>query len=178
MFSPFLLYIYITPFHFKIYQPSKKQKQNYMAIDLCNSFRILTLCFLALGWLCNAKNPVNGDGGFKGMFIFGSSIVDNGNNNNIVATLAKANYLPYGMDFGTTTGRFSNGKNFADFIGDYLKLPLIPAFADPQTKGDAILHGVNFGSGGSGILDETGLVVVNLLILLNEVLAIILLLRM
>lgn len=92
------------------------------------------------------------------MFVFGSSVVDNGNNNNLT-TLAKANFLPYGIDFVTgPTGRSSNGKNVADFIGDFLQLPLIPAFANPQTKGDAIIHGVNYGSGGSGILDETGLV--------------------
>ncbi|KAL2894641.1 hypothetical protein RDABS01_010550 [Bienertia sinuspersici] len=100
------------------------------------------------------------------MFIFGSSVVDNGNSNNIVGTLAKANYLPYGIDFGTAPkGRFSNGKNLADFNSDYLDLPLIPAFNDLQTKGNAILHGVNFASAGSGILDETGLIVVNLFLL-------------
>lgn len=53
-------------------------------------------------------------------FIFGDSLVDNGNNNNI-ASLAKANYMPYGIDFpGGPTGRFSNGKTTVDVIG---KLP-------------------------------------------------------
>ncbi|XP_010673692.2 GDSL esterase/lipase At5g08460 [Beta vulgaris subsp. vulgaris] len=128
-------------------------------MSLRNCLYIIFLCFISFACLCNAKKPKNG-GGFKGMFIFGTSIFDNGNNNNIIGTLAKANYPPYGVDFAAgVTGRFSNGKNVADVIGDYLKLPLIPAFADPQTKGDAILHGVNFASGGSGILDETGLVV-------------------
>lgn len=50
-------------------------------------------------------------------FIFGDSLVDNGNNNNI-ASLARANYLPYGIDFpGGPTGRFSNGKTTVDVIG-------------------------------------------------------------
>lgn len=50
-------------------------------------------------------------------FIFGDSLVDNGNNNNIVS-LAKANYMPYGIDFpGGPTGRFSNGKTSVDVIG-------------------------------------------------------------
>lgn len=50
-------------------------------------------------------------------FIFGDSLVDNGNNNNI-QSLARANYLPYGIDFpGGPTGRFSNGKTTVDVIG-------------------------------------------------------------
>ena len=50
-------------------------------------------------------------------FIFGDSLSDNGNNNDLV-TLAKANYMPYGIDFPQgPTGRFSNGRNLADFIG-------------------------------------------------------------
>ncbi|KAL2893683.1 hypothetical protein RDABS01_009592 [Bienertia sinuspersici] len=82
------------------------------------------------------------------MFVFGSSTVDNGNNNRLTNTAIKANYLPYGIDFqpGGVTGRFTNNKNFADKIGDLLKLPLIPAFADPQRKGVVISHGVNHAS--------------------------------
>uniref|UniRef100_A0A803L066 GDSL esterase/lipase n=1 Tax=Chenopodium quinoa TaxID=63459 RepID=A0A803L066_CHEQI len=94
------------------------------------------------------------------MFIFGSSVVDNGNNNNFNGSTAKANFLPYGIDFNVgptkAIGRFSNGKNIADKIGDHLKLPLIPSFANTQTQGDSILYGVNFASAGSGILNETG----------------------
>ncbi|MFS8026663.1 putative triacylglycerol lipase [Helianthus anomalus] len=50
-------------------------------------------------------------------FIFGDSLVDNGNNNRLV-TFAKATYLPHGIDFSSgPTGRFCNGRNFADFMG-------------------------------------------------------------
>lgn len=39
-------------------------------------------------------------------FIFGDSMVDSGNNNNL-ETHAKANYTPYGIDFSNgPTGRF------------------------------------------------------------------------
>lgn len=48
-------------------------------------------------------------------FIFGDSLVDNGNNN--IQSLARANYLPYGIDFPEgPTGRFSNGKTTVDVI--------------------------------------------------------------
>lgn len=92
------------------------------------------------------------------MFVFGSSLVDNGNNNFLPNSLARADYLPYGIDFPLgPSGRFTNGKNVIDLFGEQLKIPsLIPVFADPQTKGSKIVHGVNFASGASGILDDTG----------------------
>jgi hypothetical protein len=49
-------------------------------------------------------------------FVFGDSLVDNGNNNGIVS-MARANYPPYGIDFaGGPTGRFSNGLTTVDVI--------------------------------------------------------------
>lgn len=42
--------------------------------------------------------------------------MDNGNNNDL-DTQAKVNYPPYGIDFPDgPTGRFTNGKNQADFL--------------------------------------------------------------
>ncbi|PIA64563.1 hypothetical protein AQUCO_00100203v1 [Aquilegia coerulea] len=91
------------------------------------------------------------------MFVFGSSLVDNGNNNFVENATSKADYMPYGVDFPQgPSGRFSNGKNVIDALGELLQLPLIPAFKHPNTKGCMIIHGVDFASGGSGILDETG----------------------
>lgn len=53
--------------------------------------------------------------------MFGDSIVDAGNNDDIMTTLARCNYPPYGIDFdgGIPTGRFSNGKVATDFIGKF-----------------------------------------------------------
>ncbi|WCJ44082.1 GDSL esterase/lipase At1g71250 [Euphorbia peplus] len=99
----------------------------------------------------------------KGIFVFGSSIVDNGNNNFLkIVDIAKANHLPYGIDFPDgPTGRFSNGKNVIDILCDHLHLPFLPAFYNPSTVGVNITHGVNFASGSSGILDTTGTVMGN-----------------
>jgi phospholipase/lecithinase/hemolysin len=53
------------------------------------------------------------------LFVFGDSLSDNGNNNNIL-TNAKANYVPYGVDFPNgVTGRFTNGPTTIDYIGKY-----------------------------------------------------------
>jgi len=51
------------------------------------------------------------------LYVFGDSLFDNGNNN-FLPTLARANFLPYGVDFPRgPTGRFSNGRTVADFFG-------------------------------------------------------------
>ncbi|XP_059669430.1 GDSL esterase/lipase At1g29670-like [Cornus florida] len=88
-------------------------------------------------------------------FIFGDSLVDNGNNNYLVS-LAKANYRPYGIDFPQgPTGRFSNGKTTVDVIAQLLGFKnYIPPYA--TTRGRALLKGVNYASAAAGIRDETG----------------------
>lgn len=56
------------------------------------------------------------------MFVFGDSLIDNGNNNDL-PSFAKANYYPYGIDFaGGPTGRFSNGYTIVDEIGKTIKI--------------------------------------------------------
>ncbi|KAL8090917.1 hypothetical protein AgCh_040110 [Apium graveolens] len=89
-------------------------------------------------------------------FIFGDSLVDNGNNNNLV-TEAKVNYPPYGVDFPgrVATGRFSNGENTADILG---KLLGFANYTPPHAtaRGRDIVKGLNYGSGGAGILTESG----------------------
>ncbi|XP_076948595.1 GDSL esterase/lipase At1g29660-like [Bidens hawaiensis] len=88
-------------------------------------------------------------------FIFGDSLVDSGNNNELVTT-AKANYQPYGVDFPHgVTGRFTNGRTMADMIGELLDLDeFIPTHATVTDQ--QISKGINYASGGAGILPETG----------------------
>ncbi|KAI3891569.1 hypothetical protein MKX03_033116 [Papaver bracteatum] len=84
---------------------------------------------------------------FPATFIFGDSLVDAGNNN-YISTIAKANYAPNGIDFpgdAKFSGREELGSN-----------AYIPPYLAPTTVGDVVLHGVNYASGGSGILNETG----------------------
>ncbi|KAE8658301.1 GDSL esterase/lipase [Hibiscus syriacus] len=92
-------------------------------------------------------------------FIFGDSLSDVGNNKYLSRSLATANLPYYGIDFGNglPNGRFTNGLTVADIIGDKTGLPRPPAFLDPSLTEDVILeNGLNYASGGGGILNETG----------------------
>ncbi|KAG5224597.1 GDSL esterase/lipase [Salix suchowensis] len=117
----------------------------------------LLVIFLVLG--VGLGQNVDPSGGSRremvpAMFIFGDSLIDNGNNNNL-PSLAKANYFPYGIDFnGGPTGRFCNGYTMVDEIAEQLGLPLIPAYSG--ASGDQVLNGVNYASAAAGILDITG----------------------
>ncbi|PWA93752.1 SGNH hydrolase-type esterase domain-containing protein [Artemisia annua] len=97
----------------------------------------------------------NGEPQVPCYFVFGDSLMDNGNNNYLV-TQAKVNYPPYGIDFPDgPTGRFSNGRNIADVIAELLGFKsYIPPFA--TANGEQIISGVNYASGAAGILEETG----------------------
>ncbi|CAN6484561.1 unnamed protein product [Victoria cruziana] len=58
---------------------------------------------------------------------------------------------------GLPSGRFTNGRTIADIIGDYMGYPRAMAFMDQSLDADAILkNGVNYASGGGGILNDTG----------------------
>lgn len=88
-------------------------------------------------------------------FIFGDSLVDSGNNNQLV-TASKVNYPPYGIDFSEkASGRFTNGRTSADLIGEYLGFDeYIPSYA--VATDEQINKGVNYASGSAGIREETG----------------------
>ncbi|EOX90787.1 GDSL-like Lipase/Acylhydrolase superfamily protein, putative isoform 1 [Theobroma cacao] len=85
------------------------------------------------------------------VLVFGDSIVDPGNNNNL-NTIAKSNFPPYGRDFeGGPTGRFSNGKVPSDLIAEEFGVKeLVPAYLDPSLQLEDLLTGVSFASGAAG----------------------------
>ncbi|CAN4121458.1 unnamed protein product [Withania somnifera] len=99
----------------------------------------------------------NGDPLVPALCIFGDSVVDVGNNNNL-STLVKANFPPYGRDFVThkPTGRFCNGKLATDFTAEYLGFTSYPpAYLSREARGQRILTGVNFASASSGYYGRT-----------------------
>ncbi|KAJ6296636.1 hypothetical protein OIU78_022371 [Salix suchowensis] len=90
-------------------------------------------------------------------FVFGDSLVDSGNNN-YLATTARADSPPYGIDYPThrPTGRFSNGLNIPDLISQRIgSKPVLP-YLSPELRGQRLLQGANFASAGIGILNDTG----------------------
>ncbi|CAI9110077.1 OLC1v1010041C1 [Oldenlandia corymbosa var. corymbosa] len=98
-------------------------------------------------------------------YIFGDSLVDAGNNN-YLQTLSKANIKPNGIDFkasgGNPTGRYTNGRTIGDIVGELLGQPYYATpFLAPNCTGKTILHGVNYASGGGGIMNATGRIFVN-----------------
>ncbi|XP_064988098.1 GDSL esterase/lipase At2g23540-like [Musa acuminata AAA Group] len=116
--------------------------------------------------LCTTIAAVcGGDEGMKASFVFGDSLVDAGNNN-YLPSLSKADIRPNGIDFsasgGQPTGRYTNGRTIADIIGELLgQENYAQPFLAPNTTGRVILNGVNYASGGGGILNGTGKIFVN-----------------
>jgi hypothetical protein len=56
------------------------------------------------------------------LFIFGDSLYDSENNNNL-PTFAEFDYKPYGIDSSIgTTGRFTNGRTAIDIISNILSV--------------------------------------------------------
>ncbi|CAI9759844.1 unnamed protein product [Fraxinus pennsylvanica] len=101
----------------------------------------------------------------RAFIVFGDSLVDSGNNN-YLATSARADSPPYGIDYPTRrpTGRFSNGLNIPDIISENIGSQESPLpYLSPQLTGQRLLVGANFASAGVGILNDTGIQFVNII---------------
>ncbi|KAF3339038.1 GDSL esterase/lipase [Carex littledalei] len=121
----------------------------------CNMSTYCTVITIIL-LLC--KNNVQGI--VPAVYIFGDSLADVGNNNYLQLSLPKANFPHNGIDYPghEATGRFSNGKNFADFLAQNLGLQTSPPYLSLSYKSNnssVYLTGVSFASGGAGILNST-----------------------
>lgn len=105
----------------------------------------------------------------RAFFVFGDSLVDNGNNN-YLATTARADSPPYGIDLPDhqPTGRFSNGKNIPDFISEQIGSESTLPYLSPELTGQKLLIGANFASAGIGILNDTGVQFVNIIRMYNQ----------
>ncbi|KAH7865452.1 hypothetical protein Vadar_006899 [Vaccinium darrowii] len=100
----------------------------------------------------------------RAFFVFGDSLVDNGNNN-YLATTARADSPPYGIDYPThrPTGRFSNGFNIPDLISQSIGAESTLPYLSPELNGQRLLVGANFASAGIGILNDTGIQFANII---------------
>ncbi|KAF3331532.1 GDSL esterase/lipase [Carex littledalei] len=106
---------------------------------------------MSISDMAAAKGPV--------VYVFGDSMSDVGNNNYLLLSIAKSDYPWYGIDYytGWPTGRFSNGRTIGDIMSAKFGVPSQPAYLSLYMTDNAILQGVNFASGGAGILNETGI---------------------
>ncbi|ONI28004.1 hypothetical protein PRUPE_1G116400 [Prunus persica] len=128
----------------------KKKERLSLFHEMGIIFQILVVYFFLLV-SCSANKSV------PAFFTFGDSLVDVGNNNNLL-TQAKANFYPHGIDFGNNPrGQFSNGRTTFDILQQELGFAqFTPPYLAPTTVGDALLQGVNYASSGSGIFNYTG----------------------
>lgn len=82
---------------------------------------VMPILFLSSSYL---HYCVNGKSQVPCVFIFGDSLSDSGNNNNLPSS-PKSNYKPYGIDFPFgPTGRFTNGRTAVDIISNILSSKL------------------------------------------------------
>ncbi|XP_078150030.1 GDSL esterase/lipase At5g55050-like [Carex rostrata] len=124
-----------------------------MASNMTYYCTIIYITFILL--LCN-----NVQGIVPAVYVLGDSLADVGNNNHLQLSLLKANFPHNGVDYPgrRATGRFSNGKNFADFLAQNLGLQTSPPYLSLSSKSNSTsvyLTGVSFASGGAGVLNST-----------------------
>ncbi|XP_022760115.1 GDSL esterase/lipase 7-like [Durio zibethinus] len=111
------------------------------------SLNVFLVAFLHIFLLIHSKPLV------PALYVFGDSLFDSGNNN-LLPTVAKANYPPYGQNFVEHfTSRFTNGRTLPDFIAEFLDLPYPPPYLSIHES--VKLTGLNYASSACGILPET-----------------------
>ncbi|KAK9733847.1 hypothetical protein RND81_04G096500 [Saponaria officinalis] len=131
---------------------------NYCANKVFSSAMIMCIGLLVFGLV-----PVSVEAD-RAFFVFGDSLVDNGNNN-FLATTARADAPPYGIDSASRrpSGRFSNGKNIPDIICERMGIEELLPYLSPELTGQRLLVGANFASAGVGVLNDTGYQFLNII---------------
>ena len=106
--------MYISPLHLlsKYIHLLSKYSTIMSSLPIVTIFMILAFGIVLVTESQKQEKP------HRAFFVFGDSLVDNGNNNHL-ATTARADSPPYGIDYPThrPTGRVSNGLNLPDVIG-------------------------------------------------------------
>ncbi|XP_065868544.1 GDSL lipase-like [Euphorbia lathyris] len=117
---------------------------------LTNSFLLVCVWAVIILVNCELSNSKH-----VGIFVFGDSLYDPGNLNNLNISIdEKANYWPYGETFfNFSTGRFCDGLINPDFIAMKVNIPLWKPYLEPGTQN--FTHGANFAAGGAGVLPQS-----------------------
>ncbi|KAL9688093.1 hypothetical protein QQ045_032506 [Rhodiola kirilowii] len=127
-----------------------------MASQGSSLYRILVLSMAFYGFF-------RVDASVPAVFILGDSTADVGTNTHLPECTARADFPHNGIDFPNSrpTGRFSNGLNSADFLAKLFGFRRSPPSFLSLVNQTRLLDmymskGINFASGGSGILNLTG----------------------
>lgn len=117
----YLVIILLLSLNFPILDAFKEQvlpeRLNWTKPMSATSFHLHTFAVAALLLLLLPSSQAQAPSKVPALFVFGDSSVDTGNNN-FLASIARANYFPYGIDSPRgISSRFSNERNFADMIG-------------------------------------------------------------
>lgn len=97
--------------------PNRKQQavcaRTLLFLVFCTIFQIL---------MYKTKAILKKNDSYSALYTFGDSILDTGNNNNLIKSIIKSDFPPYGTNFvdRIPTGRFSDGKVPSDLVGTYL----------------------------------------------------------
>lgn len=96
-------------------------------MDQLNNPSVFVSCMMFMFLIITWSGIVVPEAEGRAFFVFGDSLVDNGNNN-YLATTARADSPPYGIDYPThrPTGRFSNGLNIPDIISSFPSASPVP----------------------------------------------------
>ncbi|KAI3940565.1 hypothetical protein MKW92_036173 [Papaver armeniacum] len=121
------------------------------------------LYFCLFFFVFNFKTIITeGIGQVPAVIVLGDSLVDVGNNNHLKLSILKSNFPHNDVDYPNrkATGRYSNGKNAADFFSENLGLAASPPYLSIKSASNKVnvlldQGGINFASGGAGILNET-----------------------
>ncbi|KAJ3689696.1 hypothetical protein LUZ61_018860 [Rhynchospora tenuis] len=114
----------------------------------------ISFVFLALSFSITVESTL-----VPAIFVFGDSLADVGNNNYLDLPIGyKSDFRYNGIDFPgrIPTGRFSNGFNGIDYIAMELGFVKSPPPYLSIRNAIQMQKGVNYASGGSGILQTTG----------------------
>ncbi|VVA35472.1 PREDICTED: GDSL [Prunus dulcis] len=135
------------------------EKVQVVLIMMVRVVFFLASIFLSVSSAKHSPSSVNV---VSGIFIFGDSIFDAGNNHFNKNSTAQADFPPYGSTFfHYPTGRFTNGRTVADFISQFMGIDLQKPYLEAQIEvlngslKDYPSNGINFASAGSGVLQAT-----------------------
>ncbi|GAB2210219.1 hypothetical protein Drorol1_Dr00015479 [Drosera rotundifolia] len=130
-----------------------------VVVDVYMMFPLLIMMFVVVanGITLDQARYLVSHNHSTGIYLFGDSTVDTGNNNVILPTPIKSDFPPYGVNYydGKPTGRFCDGRLATDILADSFGFSkVIPAYYDCSPASEQLKYEANtvsFAFAGSGL---------------------------